>query len=196
MEAFHCSPIPIFIVREDGRLLLLNRTIQKITGLKDELPSFDAWLTHLKPYPAAEYEINSSFFFNDAGISNILQVSVKTQKGKPLIWHLFNIPLGMDADGLRLILSIAQDISSNIKQKHTETLTNQLEQPISTRTETLSTIIATLEKEIIEKNSISNALTLSRERLKKIFLVYPTISAVIWRYNDILFHRNFRARHS
>lgn len=28
------------------------------------------------------------------------------------------------------------------------------------------------------------------------FLVYPTISAVIWRYNDKLFHRNFRARHS
>jgi signal transduction histidine kinase len=168
-QAFYCAPIPIFIVREDGRLLLLNHIIRDITGLKDgKTPSFDAWLTHLTPYPAADYKINSSLFFKTDSTPNTFSVSVKTPKGESLVWHLYNVPLGRDAKGLRIILSIAQDISAMNKKKDSEALTHQVEQQIFTRTKTLSTIIATLEKEIIEKNSISDALTLSRERLKKI----------------------------
>lgn len=168
-QALYCAPIPIFIVREDGRFLLLNQIIRNTLGMRDEkTPSFDTWLTHVTPYPPDDYKINSSSFFKTDSTPLTLPVSVKTPKGESLIWHLHNIPLGKDANGLQIILSIAQDIFVKIKTKDSETLTHQVEQQISTRTKNLNNIIATLEKEILEKKSISDALTLSRERLKKI----------------------------
>ena len=170
LQALYRAPVPIFIVREDGCMLLLNSTIQDATGFTPEqIPTFDKWIRNLTPYPPTEKELQSSVFFKTAGASDSFQVTVKTQSGAPLIWQLFNISLGKDAGGLKIVLSIGQDITDSVaQQKHMKELMDQLERQISTRTETLNSTIAKLEKEIIEKNSISDALTLSRERLKKI----------------------------
>ncbi|MGB3225415.1 MAG: sensor histidine kinase [Desulforhopalus sp.] len=168
-QVFHCAPTPIFIVREDGRLLLFNQITRNILGIRDvKTTSFDTWFTCLTPYPAADFKINSSSFFKPDITPHTLPVSVKTPKGESLIWYLYNVPLGRDANGQRTILSIAQDMSVKNKEKDSATHTHQVEHLISTRTKNLNDIIATLEEEIIEKKSISDALTLSRERLKKI----------------------------
>ncbi len=153
-QALHCAPIPIFIVREDGRLLLFNQITRNILGIRDvKTTSFDTWFTCLTPYPAADFKINSSSFFQPDSTPHTLPVSVKTPKGESLIWHLYNVPLGRDANGQRTILSIAQDMSVKNKEKNSATHTHQVEQQISTRTKNLNDIIATLEEEIIEKKT-------------------------------------------
>ncbi len=170
LQALYRAPVPIFIVRQDGRILLLNTTVQNATGITPEkIPTFDKWIRNLTLYPPTNKELKSSLFFNTTGASATFQVAVKTPGGASLIWQLFNISLGQDAGGLQVILSIGQDITDSIgQQKHMQELMDQLKQQISTRTMTLNSTIAKLEEEIIEKNSISDALTLSRERLKKI----------------------------
>ncbi len=167
-QALNCAPIPIFIIREDGKILLFNKKIRDATGLKDKKTSLDIWLAYLSPYPAADHQINSSLFFKADSNPNTLSVSVNTLKGAQLVWSLYNVLLGRDVNGLRITLSIAQDISAMNKNKDSEIPASQVEQQISTNTKSLSNIISKLEEEIEEKNSISDALTLSRERLKKI----------------------------
>ena len=169
LQALYRVPFPIFIVREDGCMLLLNSTIKDATGFTlEQIPTFDKWIKNLTPYPPTESELQSSVFFKTEGADSF-QITVKTRSSAPLIWQLFNISLGKDAGGLKVVLSIGQDITDSVvQQKHMKDLVDQLERQISTRPETLNSTIAKLEKEIIEKNNISDALTLSRERLKKI----------------------------
>jgi signal transduction histidine kinase len=96
-------------------------------------------------------------------------VRVGTHRGEPVIWELFTVLLGDSKGRLQTVLCLGQDITGAvIQQQQMKELTDQLEQQISKRTVTLNDTIAKLEKEILEKNHISDALTLSRERLKKI----------------------------
>jgi signal transduction histidine kinase len=170
LEALYYAPVPIIIALDDGNLLLVNRKIQDETGLKPEdIPTVDAWIKNLTPYPDSDNKTDCSWFFKTTRSLQTFKVSVKTQSVTPLIWQFFHAPLGKNADGFKIILSIAQDITDSVaQQKHMKILMNQLEQQVSMRTEALNSTIAKLENEIIEKNRISEALTLSREHLKKI----------------------------
>ncbi|MGB3212526.1 MAG: ATP-binding protein [Desulforhopalus sp.] len=170
IAALYNAPVPIFIARDDGKMLLINRTIQKATGLKPEnMPTVDAWMKTLTPFPDTDNETQSSFLFKKTGTLETFQVSVTNKSCAPLIWQFFHVPLDANSEGLKIFLSIAQDITDSVvQQKYMETLMDKLEQQISTRTEDLNSTIAKLENEIIEKNRISDALALSREHLKKI----------------------------
>ncbi len=170
LQALYYAPVPIFISRDDGRLLLVNRTIVRTTGFTPgKMPTLEAWIKKLKLYPQADSILEPSLFFETADSLDTFQVSVETQNGPKLVWELFNAPLAENLDGRKTILSIALDITDRIaEQKQMERLMDQLEQKVLTRTQTLNQTIHRLENEILEKNRISEALSLSRERLKEI----------------------------
>ena len=170
LEALYYAPVPILIARDDGSMLFVNRKIQDETGLKPEnIPTVDAWIKNLTPDPDIDNKTSSTCYFNTTQSMETFEVSVKTKSGTLLIWQFFHAPLGKNADGFKIILSIAQDITDRVEQqKHMEVLMDQLEQQVSMRTEALNSTISKLENEIIEKNRISDALALSREHLKKI----------------------------
>jgi PAS domain S-box-containing protein len=170
LEALYYAPVPILIARDDGSMLLVNRKIQDETGVNPEnTPTVDAWIKNLTPDADIDNEVYSTSYFKTTRSLETFEISVKTESGTPLIWQFFHAPVGKNADGFKIILSIAQDITDRVaQQKHMEKLMDQLEQQVSLRTEALNSTIAKLENEIIEKNRISEALTLSREHLKKI----------------------------
>lgn len=170
LETLYHAQVPVLILSGNGKMLFINQTIERTTGLKpEEIPTVEVWIKHLTPYPDYGNKVDSSFFFKTSAPLESFQVSVKTQHSSPLLWQFLNIPLGQNDDGHTIILSIAQDITDNIaQQKHTAVLMDQLEQQVSMRTKALNSTIAKLEKEIVEKNHISEALALSREHLKKI----------------------------
>lgn len=170
LEALYYAPVPILITREDGRLLFVNHKIQDETGSKlADTPTVDAWIKDLTPYPDSNTTTHASYYFKTTRSLETFEVSVKTQSGTQFIWQFFHVPLGTNSDGVKIILSIAQDITDSVvQQKHMEALMDQLEQQVTIRTHALNSTIVKLENEIIEKNRISDALALSREHLKKI----------------------------
>lgn len=170
LKAIYYAPVPILIARDDGNLLLVNLKILDETDLKAEkITTVDTWIKNITPYPDIDNKSDSLSYFKSSLSLETFKVSVKTQSGTPLIWQFFNAPLGKDTDGFKIILCIAQDITDSVLQKkHTEFLMDQLEQQVSIRTEALNSTIVKLENEIIEKNRIRDALTLSREHLKRI----------------------------
>jgi len=170
LKALYYAPVPILIVREDEKMSFMNQTISETTGLKPEAtPTLGALIEHLQIFPASEPPLRASLFFKSTLSLESIKASVEDLDGRKVIWEFFNAPLGKDASGRRMILSIAQDITNTIAQQtQMEDVLDQLEKEVSVRTETLNRTIRTLENEILEKNRISDALTHSRERLKEI----------------------------
>ncbi|WP_163341141.1 ATP-binding protein [Desulfopila sp. IMCC35008] len=165
------APIPVFVVTDDGHLLWANRIVQHELGIVagDTAATCKDLLHSLEPYPPKNSELKVSDFFDAGKSSDTFQISVRSDRDEPVIWEFFTVILGDCKDCLQTALCLGQDITGTvIQQQHMKELMDQLEQQIAQRTETLNNTIAELEKEIMEKNRISDALTLSRERLKKI----------------------------
>ena len=175
-QALYNAPVPVTIAREDGRLLLINRVFQDTTGYTPEmLPSIDAWA---RIQEDAESDIHRRFasYFDLEKTLTPIRVPIKTRDGRTLIWELYNAPLGRTPEGLRLIISIASDVTRKIDhQRHLEHLASHLEQEVHKRTQALNATIQALEQEVEERQCMSDALTLSRERLKNLSMRTLTI---------------------
>lgn len=170
LQLLNNAPIPVFVITDNGNLLFANRIVQHEIGfVAGDRATCKDLLSSLEPYPPKKNTLKIPDFFGSGESSDTFQVSVKSHRGEPLIWKIFKVILGNCEDGSQSVLCLGQDITGTVtQQQHMKELMDQLEQQISKRTETLNNTIVKLEKEILEKNSISDALTLSRERLKKI----------------------------
>lgn len=166
-QALYNAPVPVLITREDSRLLLINRAIQEATGFSVEnLATIRDWVERLQVKCTEGNENPFADLFEPEGALRPSRVTVRTKSGEPLIWELFNAPLGRMAEGQRLVITIASDVTEKINhQQHLENVMDQLEKEVCRRTRDLNLTIEALEKEIAEKNRMSEALTLSRERL-------------------------------
>ena len=168
-QALYDAPMPVTIAREDGRLLLINRAFQEATGYTPEMIStLDDW-ADFQAEPTAGVSRRFADYFKLEKALTPVQVTVKTNNGKCLVWEILNAPLGKTADGHRMIITIASDLTGNIiYQQH-------LEAEVCKRTEALNHTIDALRKEIEERRRISKALTRSHERLKNLSLRTLTI---------------------
>ncbi len=170
IQTLYDAPLPIFLVQEDGRFLMTNRRFQESTGFSSEsFPTIKAWFKQLNSYPDDKSNQHITNFFETDKPLNLVCVSIKTEKGDSLIWELFNVPLGRTADGQRRVISIASDITKKVEQeRQLQATMNQVEEAVLNRTEDLDATIRGLENEIIEGKQMSDALSNSRQRLRRI----------------------------
>jgi PAS domain S-box-containing protein len=168
-QALYKAPVPVIIAREDGRLLLLNRAFEAVTGYTaGELPSIDEW-GRLQEVDEAEMRARFASHFNLETPLAPVRITVKTKRGGVLIWELFSAPLGCTTDGQRMVIQIASDVTEKIDhQRHLESLASQLEVEVCKRTEALNATIEALTVEVDERKRMGDALALSRERLKNL----------------------------
>ena len=175
-QAIFDAPVPVMIVREDGKLLLVNRVFEEITGYTAEMiPTFADWVAHQQG-PADDARRRIASYFEIEKTLSPFQICVETRSGESLVWEILNSPLGRTDDGDRLIISIASDITGKIDyQQHLETVANQLEDEVCKRTEALNRTIEALQGEIDERKRMSEALNRSTRRLKNLSLRTLTI---------------------
>jgi len=168
-QALNNAPVPVFVSREDSRLLLINRTVEKLTGYSAEtFTTIHDWAERLRMENTDGTGNPFADHFEPEQALRPVHVTVRTKSGKLLTWELFNAPLGRMADGQGLVITIASDVTDKIEhQQHLENLMDHLEKEVTRRTRDLNMTIEALEKEIAEKNRMSEALTLSKERLKQ-----------------------------
>jgi PAS domain S-box-containing protein len=167
-QALYHAPVPVLIVREDGRLLMTNHAFQTATGFsREDIPTVDAWTEHFLTESDNGNETDLNGLFEPGKVLTPLRISLKTKTGQSLIWELFNAPLGRTTDGQHMGIIIASDVTQTIDyERYLKTAMNRLEEEVSIRTKDLNTTINTLESEIAERKRMGDALSLSRERLK------------------------------
>lgn len=169
-QILYDAPIPILIAQEDGQFLMVNHQFRESTGFTSEkFPTVNALTKQLRGYPEVDFDKRFTNLFETEKPLKPLRVSLKTKRGNSLIWELFNLPLGRTADGQRRVIAIASDITNKVEyERKLEGAVERLEEKVSKRTVDLDATIIALENEITERKQVSDALSLSRERLQRI----------------------------
>ncbi|HHP7231679.1 MAG TPA: PAS domain S-box protein [Xenococcaceae cyanobacterium] len=119
-RALAYAPIPIVIHAEDGEILQINQAWTEITGYTiNEIPTVAVWTE--KAYGERKEVIRSEIdrlYELDRRVDEG-EFEVMTASGQVRIWDFSSAPLGKLADGRRLVISAAKDITER-KQVVTE----------------------------------------------------------------------------
>jgi PAS domain S-box-containing protein len=170
VQAFCNAPFPVLIARDDGRFLMINNAFKSATGYSDDtVPTIDSWKRHIRVIAAKDNQIDFAHFFDGESVPEPFRVSVRAKNGTWLTWELFISLLGKTTGGQRLIAIVATDVThANKKEQQLESVAHRLEREISKKTTDLNSTINRLEREVVQRKQASNALALSRARLKSI----------------------------
>ncbi len=106
------APLPIMIHKEDGKVVSINQVWTEITGYtKDEIPTIEAWTK--KAFGKKKNLIKDAIdkLYKTNKRSDEGEFEIKTKDGSKRIWHFSSAPLGKSVDGLRLVISMALDVT-------------------------------------------------------------------------------------
>jgi len=118
------SPIPTLIHDESDHILELSKGWTKYSGYTlEDLPTITAWTERaFGEKPSLSLTDIDQLFQSNETIANGLR-TVSAKDGTERLWDFFTTPLGKSGSGLRLILSVAVDVTD---QKNAEYRLEQL----------------------------------------------------------------------
>ncbi|MFE4105822.1 PAS domain-containing sensor histidine kinase [Almyronema epifaneia] len=119
-RAIQFAPFPIVIHAEDGEILAISQTLADITGYSAaEIPTITDWTERAygERRAIARAVIDQLYHIGDRVQDG--EFAVQTKTGETCIWDFSSAPLGRMADGRRLVISMAADITRR-KQMETE----------------------------------------------------------------------------
>jgi two-component system CheB/CheR fusion protein len=111
-RAIEDAPIPVIMHAEDGEVLQISKTWTELTGYsRDEIPTFDAWMT--RAYGTAADSVRDHVRRLFSGEANIDQIECETitQKGERRTWLLSASSPGTLRDGRRFVVGMALDVT-------------------------------------------------------------------------------------
>lgn len=142
------APFPIFLCADDGRILQISRALTQLTGYElADIPTLEAWVERAYPAAAGEAILADIYqLFDLTEPKEGGEFVVRTRSGEQRIWRFATSPLGHAADGCRLLLSLASDVTQ-LKQAQLELseFNQYLENKIQDRTQELESINAELK---------------------------------------------------
>ncbi|HEY9697804.1 MAG TPA: PAS domain S-box protein [Trichocoleus sp.] len=108
------SPMPIMLHAEDGEVLLINQTWTEITGYSHaDIPTTGAWAE--KAYgtqkDSALARLNRLYDLQERTAEG--ECAITTKQGEVRIWEFGAAPLGRIADGRRIVISTALDVTEH-----------------------------------------------------------------------------------
>lgn len=169
LDALYRAPIPAMVVCDNGRFLMVNLAFQTATGFShDDIPTVEAMTRRLA---SASNENRKAFsrLFDPENVLSPLRFALKTTDGQRLTLSIFKTPLGITIKGQRLAMIVAWDAARTVDhERYLAAEGNRLERDLFEATPGPTTMIDALENEIAERKRVSQALMLSRERLKNI----------------------------
>ncbi len=169
------SPVPIMLHTEDGEVLQINLAWSRISGYQQaDIPTVKDWSE--KAYPDQTptlTEPNPKLYPLEAGQVLEKEQTVCTKTGQNRVWYFYTGTLGKTANGRRITLSTAVDITERkqVQQALLE-LTQTLENRIAERTDQL-------EQELKQRQQIEEHLRSSKALLKSLIECSPDIIAAI-----------------
>ena len=118
------APFPILLHASDGEILQVSRAFTEITGYTaEEVPTIEAWTgraygTRREAVRAGIRQLHDDDRRTDEG-----EFVVQTRDGHERVWSFSSAPLGRDADGRSLVISMAADVT---ERKRAETDLRQM----------------------------------------------------------------------
>ncbi|XXX80382.1 PAS domain S-box protein [Sorangium sp. So ce134] len=113
-RAVMAIPFPVMIHAEDGQVVCVNRAWIDIAGYaSQEIPTVDEWLD--RAHPAQKDTIRAGIkvlYALEGAYNGEIEAAVTTANGEQRTWLFRGAPLGKDAAGRRLVISIAHDITA------------------------------------------------------------------------------------
>ncbi|MFH1035794.1 MAG: PAS domain S-box protein [Pseudomonadota bacterium] len=106
------APLPMLIHAEDGEILMVNDVFSELTGYTlAEVPTMERLAELAYGQRAASVREIIKGLYHQEGRVNLGEIEVRAKDGRLLTWHFSGAPLGLTADGRRLVIAIAMDVS-------------------------------------------------------------------------------------
>ncbi len=164
------APLPIIIHAEDGEVLSVNRTWTEITGYTPaEIPTIADWTQ--KAYGERPELVKADIdrlYKLDRSLAEG-EYAITTKSGETRIWEFSSAPLGQLADGRRLVISMALDITSR----------NQSEEALSRSYQRLEAL-QEIDRAVLNAASSDE---IARAALLRMHRVFPYQQAVVALFN-------------
>ncbi|WP_437965979.1 PAS domain S-box protein [Sorangium sp. So ce260] len=111
-RAVMATPFPMMIHAEDGQIISVNRAWLDISGYtREQIPTIAAWTE--RAYGPRKGGVRAAIdsIYGMEGGSIEREFTITTARGAQRTWVLSGAPLGKDATGRRLVISVAHDIT-------------------------------------------------------------------------------------
>ncbi|WP_437940633.1 PAS domain S-box protein [Sorangium sp. So ce341] len=112
-RAVMAIPFPVMIHADDGQVVSVNPAWTDITGYaREEIPTVEDWLDRAHPgQKDAIYSRIKTLYALEGASAGEIEAAVTTANGEQRTWLFRGGPLGKDAAGRRLVISVAHDIT-------------------------------------------------------------------------------------
>ena len=112
-RAIAAAPFPVLIHADDGEILQLSEAFHEITGYTAaDVPTIGDWTE--RAYGDRQdsvREVIDRLYETDQRVDEG-EFTVRTKSGEERVWAFSSSPLGADADGRRLAISMAADVTA------------------------------------------------------------------------------------
>jgi two-component system, sensor histidine kinase and response regulator len=162
-RAVRLAPFPIMLFAEtglpddDGEVLLLSQAWSDLTGYQaSDLPTTSAWLD--RAYPGRKDEIRARLrhSLETDERTPTSEREITTATGEKRIWEMASVSLGRQADGRRLVITMATDITTR----------KRAEQDLADEHNLLRTLIDNLPAHIFVKDIASRFILANTATLR------------------------------
>jgi PAS domain S-box-containing protein len=190
-RAISVSPLPIMIHAENGEILQTSKAWNTISGYSEkEIPTIAEWT--LRAYPERHKKlrklINTNYGLTKA--NDFGEWPIRISNGQDRIWHFRAVPLGNHADGRRLVMTIATDVTD---QKEKEREVAQAKQIAEDANRAKSEFLANMSHEIrtpmnviLGMNRLVQETELTAEQEKYLQISRTASESLLDLLNDIL----------
>lgn len=170
----HLAPLPLMIHTQDGEILQINQAWTDLTGYHHrDIPTIADWTRQAHPdcYPEVQKAIAQLYDLQQRICT--AEYTITTKTGQHRTWEFTCASLGTFADGRRVAISMATDITA---RKQTEALLEQtnleLETRVAERTAQLSALTHRLQQELTERQETEQLL---QQQAQLLDLAHDTI---------------------
>jgi PAS domain S-box-containing protein len=114
-RAVMAIPFPVSILAEDGEVLTFNDAWIELSGYRrEEVATLTAWAERaLGEKASVAHELMASLFASER-VNRSGEWAIHTATGPIRIWDFSSAPLGRMADGRRLIINVATDVTDRL----------------------------------------------------------------------------------
>jgi PAS domain S-box-containing protein len=109
------APFPIMLHREDGQVLMLSHAWTGLSGYtRSEIPTIDDWAK--RAYGERQHEMRERIrqLYSIEQPFDGGEQSVRTASEESRTWVFRSSPMGRDESGLRVVLSVAHDVTERV----------------------------------------------------------------------------------
>lgn len=111
-HAMEAAPFPVAIYTEDGRIVSMSEVWTELSGYgRDEISTMNEWIARAFGARAGEAREKARRVFAEQARSDEGDFPVMTRSGESRIWHFHSAPLEADAEGRRVRICMATDVT-------------------------------------------------------------------------------------